>query len=367
MKLLHNFLRFVYGLLSGILMFASIMLLICIAFVALFNFKYDKHTLIFLSIILIGIIGYLVYNKKVVINTKRDYQSWFFFKEILKVAAVLFVFGLFITKIQLPKPLTDKKEVAVVETEDVVLYTDSSETSYEKYYQSKQTWFDFRRRKHVMKFRVDYDSVVKSKENRESLNRVDYSNKTGTRFNAKTRTIYRTYTFSWEKLYGNLVKNDKSLIDDLALEFYNYQIQKKLDRKQFAELMITAIQDIPYGLVLSDSCSIDEVKPCVGNVKFGLFAPAEYISNLHGDCDTRTVLLFTLLSRFNYDVAILNSKEYKHSMLGLNIAATGKFKAFKYKKYYFIETTARGCPIGYLSKDFLNIDNWDFVLMHNNI
>jgi hypothetical protein len=89
------------------------------------------------------------------------------------------------------------------------------------------------------------------------------------------------------------------------------------------------------------------------------------VSSLKGDCDTRTVLLFTLLSRFNYDIAILNSVDYQHSVLGINIPSTGKFKSYRFKKYYFIETTAKGCPIGYLHKDFSDINKWDFALIHN--
>ncbi len=50
----------------------------------------------------------------------------------------------------------------------------------------------------------------------------------------------------------------------------------------------------------------------------GVYAPVEFVSNLRADCDTRTVMIYTLLSRFNYDVAILNSEKYRHSVLGLN-------------------------------------------------
>ncbi len=364
-KRLHSFLRFIYSVLSGILMFASIVLLICIFLAVLFNLNYDPSTLILLSIVFIGIISYIIFNKSVVIKTKKKNQSWFFFKEILKVGFVLFVFGLFITKLKLPAPVIEDKEEIEVETEEVVLYTDSTETSYEKYYESKQTWYDFQRNKHVLKFRVDFDSVQKSKANRESLEWRDFKTIVRTEKEGKYKPSSFNLVYSWGKLYTNLIENDRPMIENLASEFYEYQLKNELSRKQFAELMITAIQDIPYGLVLTDSCKVERVKPCIGNIKFGLFAPAEYVSNLHGDCDTRTVLLYTLLSRFNYDVAILSSKEYRHSMLGLNIPATGKYKTYKHKKYYFIETTGRGWSVGALPKDFSNINNWDVVLMHN--
>ncbi len=364
-KQFNNFLRFVYRVLSGIILLASILLLICIAIVVLFNFKYDISVVVFLSIVLIGIISFLIIKRRAA--NKREYQnqSWFFIKEILRIAVVLVVFSLFVINLQLPDPIIEKKEDGMVETEEVVLYTDSTQVVHEQYYQSRQTWYDFRRRKHSMKFRVDYDSVVKSKENRESIKWTDFRKITKTISDDKTKPPIFKLSYSWGKLYKDLTDHDKSLIEDLASEFYNYQLENKMNRREFAELMITAIQDIPYGLVLTDSCKVDKIKPCIGNIKFGLFAPAEYVSNLHGDCDTRTVILYTLLSRFNYDVAILSSKEYLHSMLGLNIPATGKYKKYKHKKYYFIETTSRGWTVGTLPKKFSNIDNWKIVLMHN--
>ena len=345
-------------------MLVSVVLLVSIAVVIGFNFNYDKVSLIVLGIIIISVLAYVVYHRKVSFKTNK-HNLGFLFREIVKVFAILFLLGLFLTKIKLPNSLTEQPIDSKVDTEEVVLYTDSSETAHVKYYQSKQTWYDFQKRKHILKFRVDYDDVMKSKENRESLSRVDYSNKTKTRFDSKTNTVYYTYHFLWNKLYNKLVENDKPLIENLALEFHNYQIQNNLNRKEFAELMITAIQDIPYVLIRPDSCKVNETKPCVGNIKFGLFSPVEYVSNLSGDCDTRTVLLFTLLSRFNYDVAILNSVEYQHSILGINIPSTGKFKRYKQKKYYFVETTARGCPIGYLSQSVSNIAYWNFELIHN--
>ena len=137
-----------------------------------------------------------------------------------------------------------------------------------------------------------------------------------------------------------------------------------MNRRKFAEFIITSIQSIQYNYIKTKPCNGTEDYPCVGNVRLGIFAPVEFSANLTGDCDSRTVLLFVLLDKFNYDVAILNSDKYLHSVLGISLPARGKYKTYNRKKYYFVETTAKGCPIGYLPKDMSSLRYWDFVLVN---
>jgi hypothetical protein len=161
-----------------------------------------------------------------------------------------------------------------------------------------------------------------------------------------------------------MADHDRPLLEHLYIEFSKIQQQKKLNRRQFAELIITSIQDIQYNYIKSSPCNGTEDYPCVGNVRLGIFAPAEFSANLQGDCDSRTVLLFVLLAKFNYDVAILNSNEYAHSVLGINIPSRGKYKMYNRKKYYFVETTAKNYVIGYLPAKVSNINFWNFVLVN---
>lgn len=353
-------LKIVYRILSRIIVGIAVLLLL-IVMTSIFLSVNGKNTAsIILSFLLLGIIVYVYRKRKALKHSKRN-SSWLLFREISKIVLGLVILACIVVSIKLPHTVVSGND-AIATSEKVVLYVDSLNNTASKYYESTQTWYDFSRKKQTIKFRVDYDSVIKSKTNRESFV-IDYKGLSKFRNTNKSKKLY--YSYFWNNLYNNLVKNDKALIEHLSQEFDISRKRQALNRKQFAELMITAIQDIPYVLVRSDSCKIEDLKPCVGNIKFGLFAPAEYVSNLQGDCDTRTVLLYTLLKRFNYDVAIVNSKAYKHSMLGINIPSTGKFKAYKNKKYYFVETTSRNCPIGYLPKDFSRISNWDFALLHN--
>ncbi|WP_298514285.1 hypothetical protein [uncultured Kordia sp.] len=213
-----------------------------------------------------------------------------------------------------------------------------------RYIVNKQYWKDFDRNWHRMDFKIAESSVTKSRNNRRS---------------------YRyTRNFSWGSFYKHMADHDRTLLEHLYTSFSKIQQEKKLNRRKFAELIITSIQDIEYNYIKSTPCNGTEEFPCVGNVRLGIFAPAEFSANLQGDCDSRTVLLFVLLRKFNYKVAVLNSDEYRHSVLAINLPSRGTYKTYNRRKYYFVETTAKGCPIGYLPPKVSNVNYWDFVLVN---
>ena len=139
----------------------------------------------------------------------------------------------------------------------------------------------------------------------------------------------KTYPHNfWGELYQHLVEHSKENL----LPFYN---QLKVERdanlmtdSEFAEMIVTFVQDIPYAYILGDaSCNDYEVTlgGCVENIKYGILSPAEFLYSLQGDCDTRTVLLYSALSHFGYDVRIAVSDEYAHSMLLLNLPNYGPY------------------------------------------
>lgn len=337
----NTFLQFIYKLLAGVLSICATILIIVILIAFGFNLVQNKLILYLLGGIALFILFYVRKNDDKVSEDDNKNTSFQILKEIFKLSIGTLLFCFIVVSIGKRKIVN----TALEETNELVsLVIDSSQTPIQKHYKSTQTWRDFNQNTHRLPFKIDYSNVEQSKSNRKAF-RV-------------------TNRFSWGIFYKNLADNDRPLVEALAQTFFNYQKEEQMSRRAFAELIITAVQDIPYNLILHSNCKTTDVQPCYGNIHMGLHAPAEFISNLRGDCDTRTVLLFTLLSRFNYDVAILNSVEYRHSVLGLNIPATGKFKMHNNKKYYFIETTARGCPIGYLDLQFPKIEFWDVVLTH---
>jgi hypothetical protein len=151
------------------------------------------------------------------------------------------------------------------------------------------------------------------------------------------------------------------------------KIDNNLNRNRFAEVVVSLIQSIPYSYNIDGNCNGDDLPsaykndiisgiPCISNVRHDILTPLEFFYFKKGDCDSRTVLIYTILKRFGYDVAILNSDLYSHSMIGINIPAYGKYKLINGKKYYFWETTAKGFTLGVLPPDSWNISKWYLAL-----
>ena len=181
----------------------------------------------------------------------------------------------------------------------------------------------------------------------------------------------------WGDLYDFLDRRSESSLELLFETFALIQQEKQLNQMEFAQMVTSCIQDIPYSLVFESAClSADEYDDptisdvlrscpecCVGNKSFGIQGPVEFIATLKGDCDTRTVLLYSVLKHFNYDVAILNSDFYRHSILGVNIPASGAYKLHRGKRYYLWETTAKYFKLGEMAPTMEDLSYWDIVLL----
>lgn len=179
----------------------------------------------------------------------------------------------------------------------------------------------------------------------------------------------------WGMLYDYIDRTDTPSLDLVMKAFEEIHLNKKLNQMEFAEMVISCIQDIPYSFVFQEAClpadsyedsirTVLEDCPdcCIGNIKYGIQNPVSFLQNLKGDCDTRTVLIYSILKHFNYDVAILNSTFYRHSIIGINIPATGLFKTHYGKKYVVWETTAKYYTAGQLPGNFNDITHWNVVL-----
>jgi hypothetical protein len=178
--------------------------------------------------------------------------------------------------------------------------------------------------------------------------------------NPTSNDFYYEYWGDIYKSLHELNKNDLSTIQDSLIMLKEI---KDMSRSEFAYLIVSFVQDIPYSFIKSESC--DDVKKgdlCKGDAKFGILSPIEFLYTLHGDCDTRTVLLYSLLSNFGYNPLILVSHEYLHSMLALEIPSSGEFLLHKGRKFYFWETTNTGWEPGMIAPDMKNKNYWNIAL-----
>ena len=178
---------------------------------------------------------------------------------------------------------------------------------------------------------------------------------------------------SWSDLYLKISDNDKERLDLIIDMLFNIKIENNLNTEQFAKLIMSYVQHIPYSLLVGNSCKqaaenkivrkmIESGINCEDNVYAGIYSPMEFIKNYKGDCDTRTVFLYTLMKNIGYDVVIMNSKYYKHSILGIRLASSGKYKRFRGQKYYVWETTNVGWRIGILPAQYSKLDKWNIIL-----
>lgn len=184
-------------------------------------------------------------------------------------------------------------------------------------------------------------------------------------------------TTQYNRIVSTIHNYDINKLDLIYLKLDSLQSQNILNKIQFAEVIVSLIQDIPYSLILSDACDAsiynDEfIKEylngdgnCLSNTRYGLLTPVEFMSTLKGDCDTRTLLLFTILNHYNYDVVMLSSELYKHSIIGINLPYQGISKLINGKKYIVWETTQKGSPPGLISREISDMRFWNISLISN--
>lgn len=174
------------------------------------------------------------------------------------------------------------------------------------------------------------------------------------------------YENYWGTVYRNLVTDSKSYIDFMVDSLAQLSMERNLSRNQLAELIVTFVQDIPYSYVLVGDCASRDTgnSPCIGNIALGLLSPYEFLHSLYGDCDTRAVLIYTLLEELGFDPMIVVSNEYAHAMLALNLPSTGDYLTFRERKYYFWETTGKGWPLGVLPPSTNNVNYWKIALVN---
>jgi|TARA_R110000868_G_scaffold267298_1_gene526575 hypothetical protein len=182
-----------------------------------------------------------------------------------------------------------------------------------------------------------------------------------------------------EASYTNLLSNlyHKSKKDDyvrVLQKLDSIRLTNNIEKTHFSEVMVSMVQTIPYYAIVEKSCNpfsyqdpmIRELllkKPCEPNIRHGIKAPAEFLMNLKGDCDSRTIFLYGLLKSRGYDVVIFGSQKYKHSVLGIALSSDmPHFKIINNKKYYLWEVTGKNYIPGKLPTQISDLNYWELNL-----
>lgn len=237
---------------------------------------------------------------------------------------------------------SNKPRVASNETDTISFDSDSTRVS--------RTWTTYNESIQSIKYCISVASSERAEEFRNNLPINQY---------------FFTANDYWNSIYSQVYHEQKDYINSIITSLNNLRKDRELNRNQFARVIVSFVQDIPYTLVLAEQRCEDRTDyegPCVSDVKYGIYTPIEFLYNLRGDCDTRTLLLYTILKQFDYNPIILTSREYAHSMLALDIQASGDFILHNGRRHYFWETTAEGWDVGVLPPSSKNKNYWKKTL-----
>ena len=227
---------------------------------------------------------------------------------------------------------------------------------------------------HFIKWR-DYDSITYAITLSVTTTDLRISNEEHNSF--EPFSFYNSLT----PIYNFLENSDQVKLGRVYSAFDSIRDANALNSTTFAKVIVSCIQSIPYYLVLDQSCndnySEDEFiynylqqcnsECCIGNTKYGVRSPVEFISDLKGDCDTRALIIYSVLKRFNYDVALLTSHHYKHAMIAVsfgNEVMDGLAININNRNFYLWETTSVGFLPGQVPGPNRNLSHWDVALLN---
>jgi len=224
----------------------------------------------------------------------------------------------------------------------------------------------------IKRYRVWHDYDNKKYEGYYYVMQNDLS--VSTRFK-NTLIINQDNINNYDKIIYTLKENDKNKLGGVYKLFDSINANNKLSKVKFAEMVVSCVQDIPYSIILENDCNANLYadrftreylqRPnsiCEGDQRFGITTPLEFLASLKGDCDSRTLLLYTILTHYDYDVAVLSSELYGHSILGINLPINGIAYQYRNQKYVMWETTATNCKPGIISNEISNLTNWRISL-----
>jgi hypothetical protein len=146
-------------------------------------------------------------------------------------------------------------------------------------------------------------------------------------------------------VYEELAREGQDSLKPLAELFRKRVRDAKLDALGAAQLVVTFVQEIDYRIP--------------GDEPFGVFPPSLVVKFRWGDCDSKSLLGQMLLAAVGVDSVLISSQVHKHTMLGVALPAPGSSFTWRGTRYAFLETTAKGSPIGHINPSLLRPNDWE--------
>ena len=220
---------------------------------------------------------------------------------------------------------------------------------------------------------IDRDFSITYFTNGSDFKNAKENHKQISGFEAKdSRSFFR-------KVYQHMIKSDTRRIDSIVNVVRQEISAANLNQLEVAEYVVGLIQEIPYVLVHDNTCEqvvnqngsfVQEWhikgKPCLASVPAGVQSPYEFLHNMKGDCDTRSLLAHAILSKLGIHSSIWISENYGHSILGVAVPGVNSkaFKRLDGLNHYGVELTAKGFRVGMISPNQMDLRNWNVALFN---
>jgi hypothetical protein len=183
----------------------------------------------------------------------------------------------------------------------------------------------------------------------------------------------------WNQAYRILLAHDQEKVDSIANIVQSVSKKRNFSTLQSAEYLVTMIQEIPYVLVHDMTCKEAVLqykgfvaqyhmqgKPCLPNIVAGVQSPYEFMHNLKGDCDTRTLFAHAVLNKLGISSSVWVSSAYGHSILGVGVpGSSNNRKTVDGVPHYAVELTAKNFRIGMIAPEQNQMSNWKIAVYKN--
>ena len=125
---------------------------------------------------------------------------------------------------------------------------------------------------------------------------------------------------------------------------------ERLTTTEAAAWLLDFVQKIPYRLPHEEA--------------FGLRPPALVASEDWGDCDSKALLLISLLEQLGIDAVLLVSQAHAHALVGIDVPTRWHGYKIGGREYAWAETTSENAPLGWLHPKLRVPDDWYVVAVH---
>ena len=153
----------------------------------------------------------------------------------------------------------------------------------------------------------------------------------------------------WECIYSDVHARSFTDLEPLLDRIRTGFDAESWTPREAAQWLLNFVQQIPYRLPTEEA--------------FGLLPPALVASEDWGDCDSKSLLLISLLERLGINAILLTSKAHAHALVGIAVPTGQKGHRHEGREYAWAETTAENAPLGWLHPQLHVPNDWRVALI----